>query len=43
LFEIDLVRHLIARYQPLIDEYPPKKQIFGVERARLAPDEVSLL
>ena len=36
LFEIDLVRHLIARYQRLIDEYPPKKQIFGVERARLA-------
>jgi glycosyltransferase involved in cell wall biosynthesis len=35
LFEIDLVRHLIARYQPLIDEYPPKKQIFGVEWARL--------
>jgi len=42
LFEIDLVRHLIARYQRLIDEYPPKKQIFGVERARLAPDEASL-
>ena len=37
LFEIDLVRHLIARYQPLIDEYPPKKQVFGVERTRLAP------
>jgi GT2 family glycosyltransferase len=37
LFEIDLVRHLIARYQPLLDEYPPKKQIFGVERALLAP------
>jgi GT2 family glycosyltransferase len=35
LFEIDLVRHLIARYQPLIDEYPPKKQIFGVEWTRL--------
>ncbi len=43
LFEIDLVRHLIARYQPLIDEYPPQRQIFGVEQARLAPGETSLL
>ena len=43
LFEIDLVRHLIARYQPLIDEYRPKKLIFGVERARLAPDDASLV
>lgn len=38
LFEIDLVRHLIARYQRLIDEHPPKKQIFGVDRTRLAPN-----
>lgn len=36
LFEIDLVRHLIARYQPLIDEYQPKKRVFGVEWERLA-------
>jgi GT2 family glycosyltransferase len=36
LFETDLVRHLIARYQPLIDEYPPKERIFGVEWSRLA-------
>ncbi|MDQ3197738.1 MAG: glycosyltransferase, partial [Verrucomicrobiota bacterium] len=34
LFEVDLVRHLIVRYQALIDEYPPKKQIFGVEWER---------
>jgi hypothetical protein len=36
LFEIDLVRHLIGRYQALIDEYRPEKQVFGVEWSRLA-------
>lgn len=36
LFEIDLVRHLIRRYQGLIDEYRPEKQVFGVEWARLS-------
>ncbi len=36
LFEVDLVRHLIARYQPLIDEYQPKERVFGVEWERLA-------
>jgi GT2 family glycosyltransferase len=36
LFEIDLVRHLIGRYQTLIDEYRPEKQVFGVEWSRLA-------
>jgi len=35
LFELDLVRHLIARYQPLIDEYAPKERVFGVEWSRL--------
>lgn len=35
LFEVDLVRHLIARYQPLIDEYQPRECVFGVEWARL--------
>jgi len=35
LFEVDLVRHLIARYQPLIDEYQPKERVFGVEWERL--------
>jgi GT2 family glycosyltransferase len=35
LFEVDLVRHLIARYQPLIDEYQPKQRVFGVEWSRL--------
>ena len=39
LFEIDLVRHLIARYQPLIDEYQPKERVFGVEWERLAPND----
>lgn len=39
LFEVDLVRHLIARYQPLIDEYQPKERLFGVEWERLAPNE----
>lgn len=36
LFEIELVRHLIQRYQPLIDEYQPKERVFGVEWSRLA-------
>ena len=36
LFEVDLVRHLIGRYQALIDEYRPEKQVFGVEWSRLA-------
>jgi GT2 family glycosyltransferase len=35
LFEVDLVRHLIARYQPLIDEYRPKARVFGVAWSRL--------
>ena len=35
LFEIDLVRHLIGRYQGLLDEHPAKEKIFSVERARL--------
>ena len=26
LFEVDLVRHLMTRYQPLIDEYEPKER-----------------
>ena len=39
LFEVDLVRHLIARYQPLIDEYQPKERVFGVEWSRLAPND----
>jgi GT2 family glycosyltransferase len=43
LFEVDLVRHLIARYQPLIDEYQPKGRVFGLERTRLTPNETSLL
>lgn len=36
LFEADLVRHLIARYQPLLDEYTPKERVFGMARSRLA-------
>ncbi len=35
LFELDLVRHLIGRYQALIDEYQPKERVFGVEWSRL--------
>jgi glycosyltransferase involved in cell wall biosynthesis len=35
LFEIELVRHLIQRYQPLIDEYEPQERVFGVEWSRL--------
>ena len=36
LFEVDLVRHLISRYERLIDEYQPKERVFGVEWDRLA-------
>ena len=36
LFELDLVRYLIGRYQALIDEYQPKERVFGVEWERLA-------
>ena len=36
LFEVELVRHLITRYQRLIDEYPPKDQIFGIFWSQLA-------
>jgi GT2 family glycosyltransferase len=35
LFEVDLVRHLMTRYHPLIDEYEPKERVFGVEWSRL--------
>ena len=35
LFEVDLVRHLMTRYNPLIDEYEPKERVFGVEWSRL--------
>jgi GT2 family glycosyltransferase len=41
LFETDLVRHLIARYQRLLDEYQPKDRVFGVEWAQLQPNERS--
>jgi glycosyltransferase involved in cell wall biosynthesis len=36
LFEVELVRHLITRYHRLIDEYPPKDQIFGIFWSQLA-------
>ncbi|MGI8890488.1 MAG: glycosyltransferase family 2 protein [Chthoniobacterales bacterium] len=35
LFEVELVRHLLAKYQWLIEEYQPKERVFGVEWARL--------
>ncbi len=42
LFEVDLVRHLITRYQRLIDEYQPKERVFGVEWSRLEPNELTV-
>jgi glycosyltransferase involved in cell wall biosynthesis len=36
LFEVDLVKHLMGRYQSLLEEYPPKERIFGVAKSRLA-------
>ena len=42
LFEIDLVRHLIARYQSLIDKYEPKERVFGVEWERLLPNDKAI-
>jgi glycosyltransferase involved in cell wall biosynthesis len=35
LFEQELVAHLIKKYQALIQMYPPKKRILGVDRWRL--------
>ena len=42
LFEVDLVRHLLARYQPLLAQYDPQERVFGVEWSRLAPNELQL-
>lgn len=41
LFEVELVRHLISRYQSLVDEYEPKTRIFGVERSLLDSQSLS--
>ena len=35
LFEVNLVKHLIGRYQRLVEQYPPKERIFGVEQERV--------
>ena len=34
LFERELVAHLFEKYRALIDKYPPKQRILGVERSR---------
>lgn len=39
LFEPELVARLIKKYQGLIEMYPPKKRILGVDRLRLAEVE----
>jgi glycosyltransferase involved in cell wall biosynthesis len=36
LFERELVAHLYEKYHSLIEAYPPKKRILGVDRLRLA-------
>ena len=36
LFERELVAHLIKKYQALIELYPPKNRILGVDRLRFA-------
>jgi glycosyltransferase involved in cell wall biosynthesis len=33
LFERELVAHLIEKYRPLIETYPPKRRILGVNRS----------
>src|SRR5450432_158554 len=43
LFEADLVRHLIRRYQSLLDEYQPKNRVLGVEWSRILPNECRTL
>ncbi len=35
LFERELVAHLIKKYQTLVEMYPPKSRILGVDRRRL--------
>jgi glycosyltransferase involved in cell wall biosynthesis len=34
LFERELVVHLLEKHRALIDKYPPKRRIFGVNRSR---------
>jgi hypothetical protein len=34
LFERELVAHLIEKYRSLIETYPPKRRILGVNRSR---------
>jgi glycosyltransferase involved in cell wall biosynthesis len=40
LFERELVAYLLERYHSLVEAYPPKRRIFGLNHARFAePDE----
>jgi hypothetical protein len=34
LFERELVAHLVEKHRALIDGYPPKRRILGVNRSR---------
>jgi hypothetical protein len=38
LFERELVAHFFAKYRALIDKYPPKRRILGVNRSRFEKD-----
>jgi hypothetical protein len=35
LFEGELVRHLLEKYRSLVEIYPPKRRILGVNRSQL--------
>jgi GT2 family glycosyltransferase len=35
LFEEELVRHLLEKYRSLVEIYPPKRRILGVNRSQL--------
>lgn len=35
LFERELVAHLVEKHRALIDKYPPKRRVLGVNRSRL--------
>ena len=41
LFERELVAHLFEKHRALIEKYPPKRRILGVNRSRLAEADKS--
>ena len=39
LFELDLVRHFIQRFQDLVGSFEPRATIFGVDREKIVRAE----